>query len=295
MAIREHYPKETEKLKSGFGTNYLLVKIGYALGREDVEERQVSLKSLLKKLMRILENEVEGEERIEFAVITPYKGGRGAGTRIKFLVMCRRDLFCTHKLSIMSSQTLFRYSWIISRTTWTLRLQLALSTRPLEICEAFLSQFFSWGWGWRSRGVEIGMGIGAVLDEFSTEWEKPGATGSERVPRPEVKGLLYPTAHWRKIARAALVFELDSQSPSVPQRALRFSVLRLDHSSSLLDPWRPFQSLPPARTCTLDSPTTPRSGLLSSAGTSGEIVPPQGTLPSHCHHHKIHTYTHAQT
>nr|CAD7409121.1 unnamed protein product [Timema cristinae] len=70
-------------------------------------------------------------------------GGLGAGTRIKFLVICHRDLSCTHRLSILSSQTLFRYSRTISRTAWTLQLQLALSTGSLKICQAFLSRIFS--------------------------------------------------------------------------------------------------------------------------------------------------------
>nr|CAD7460886.1 unnamed protein product [Timema tahoe] len=76
--------------------------------------------------------------------LRPTIGGLGAGTHIKFLVMHHRDLFCTHRLSILSSQTLFRYSWTILRASWTLRLQLALSTGSLEICQAFLSRFFSW-------------------------------------------------------------------------------------------------------------------------------------------------------
>nr|CAD7459761.1 unnamed protein product [Timema tahoe] len=75
--------------------------------------------------------------------LRPTIGGLGAGTRIKFLVMRHSDLSCTHGISILSSQTLFRYSRTISRTTWTLRLQLALSTGYLEICQAFLSRFFS--------------------------------------------------------------------------------------------------------------------------------------------------------
>nr|CAD7429986.1 unnamed protein product [Timema monikensis] len=75
--------------------------------------------------------------------LRPKIGALGEGTRIKFLVMCHRDQSCTHRLSILSSQTLFRYSWTISRTAWTLQLQLALSTGSLGICQAFLSRFFS--------------------------------------------------------------------------------------------------------------------------------------------------------
>nr|CAD7406627.1 unnamed protein product [Timema poppensis] len=55
-----------------------------------------------------------------------------------------QDLSCMHRLSILSSQTLFWYSRTISRTAWTLRLQLALSTGSPEICQALLSRFFSW-------------------------------------------------------------------------------------------------------------------------------------------------------
>nr|CAD7429696.1 unnamed protein product [Timema monikensis] len=75
--------------------------------------------------------------------LRPTIGGLGAGIRIKFLVICHRDLSCTHRLSILSSQTLFRYSRTISRTAWTFQLQLALSTGSLDICQAFLSRIFS--------------------------------------------------------------------------------------------------------------------------------------------------------
>nr|CAD7413886.1 unnamed protein product [Timema poppensis] len=61
--------------------------------------------------------------------LQPTIGGLGVGTHIKFLVMRHRELSCTHRLTILSSQTLFRYSRI-SRTAWTLRLELALSTGP---------------------------------------------------------------------------------------------------------------------------------------------------------------------
>nr|CAD7263304.1 unnamed protein product [Timema shepardi] len=87
------------------------------------------------------------------------------------------------------------------------------------------------------------------------------------------------TAHWRKIIPVALVLKLESLSPSVPQRHPRASGLHLAHPSSLLGPWKHANSLPPARTCTWDSPATPRSELLSSADTSGEIISPPGTAP----------------
>nr|CAD7456066.1 unnamed protein product [Timema tahoe] len=60
--------------------------------------------------------------------LRPTIGGLGTGTHIKFLVMRHRDLSCTHRLSILSSQTLFRWP---------------SSTGSLEICQAFLSRFFS--------------------------------------------------------------------------------------------------------------------------------------------------------
>nr|CAD7447499.1 unnamed protein product [Timema bartmani] len=61
--------------------------------------------------------------------LRPTIGSLVVGTHIKFLVMRHRDLSCTHRLSILSSQTLFRYSWTISRTAWTLHLQLALYSK----------------------------------------------------------------------------------------------------------------------------------------------------------------------
>nr|CAD7259810.1 unnamed protein product [Timema shepardi] len=100
------------------------------------------------------------------------------------------------------------------------------------------------------------------------------------VPWPEGEGYISLTAHWRKIVPVALVLELESMSSSVPQRAPRTSGLHLAHPSSLLGTRKHAHSLPPARICTWDSPATPRSELLSSAGTSGDIVSPPGTRPS---------------
>nr|CAD7439568.1 unnamed protein product [Timema bartmani] len=90
------------------------------------------------------------------------------------------------------------------------------------------------------------------------------------------------------IAPVALASELKSRSPSAPQRAPRASGLHLGHPSSLLEPWRPAHSPPPAKTCMWDSHTTPRSELLNSAGTSGEIVSPLGTRPSRGRRHRTH-------
>nr|CAD7199127.1 unnamed protein product [Timema douglasi] len=105
--------------------------------------------------------------------------------------------------------------------------------------------------------VRVGIGRRAFLDGPSTERAALDATGS-----------------------VTLVLEMESLSPSIPQRTPRASGLSLAYPSSLLEPWRHAHSLPFTRTYTWDRPATPRNELLRSAGTSGEIVSPPGTRPS---------------
>nr|CAD7576349.1 unnamed protein product [Timema californicum] len=109
----------------------------------DGRHLQTSVQSHIADILGYVPNDPQTHGLYETTPFHPTLGGFVAGTRIKFLVICHRDLSCTHRLSILSSQTLFRYSRTNSQTAWTLRLQLALSTGFLEIFQAFPSQFFS--------------------------------------------------------------------------------------------------------------------------------------------------------
>nr|CAD7266964.1 unnamed protein product [Timema shepardi] len=109
----------------------------------DGRHLQTSVQSHIADILGYVPNDPQTHGLYETTPFHPTLGGFVVGTRIKFLVICHRDLSCTHRLSILSSQTLFRYSRTNSQTAWTLQLQLALSTGFLEIFQAFLSQFFS--------------------------------------------------------------------------------------------------------------------------------------------------------
>nr|CAD7256519.1 unnamed protein product [Timema shepardi] len=132
--------------------------------------------------------------------------------------------------------------------------------------------------GCKEVGIEVreqewwGLGLGEELS-----WKGPRLKGKNQIP-PVLVGWLW------QVERLALANDCTSDLGIRAGVMVTFRTatcpedfwFHLDHPSSLFDPWRPAHSLPPTRTCRWDSPATP-----SSAGTSGEIVSPPGTRPSH--------------
>nr|CAD7569570.1 unnamed protein product [Timema californicum] len=141
--------------------------------------------------------------------LRPAIGGLGKGTHIKFLIMRHRDLSCTHRFSILSSETLFWYSWTISFTTWSLWLYLALSTGSLLICQAFPNRYSSW----RCLRIESGRVVSLAWSKIVliTEGNKNMTCGAAQVVK-RVVGVFGASAGKNKKGRTMRHSNIDVAS-----------------------------------------------------------------------------------